>query len=335
MKIFLGLLLALALIAGGGLMYVNGMVKGPSGSGGKEVAVTIAQGSSASAIADTLQSKSVVDKALAFRLYLKKEGINADLRAGEYTLKTAQPFAEIVAELKKGPQAEFVKLSIPEGFNLEQTAEQVEKQTHITAADFLAEATPSKVKPNFLPNASTTLEGFLYPSTYFVEEKDTAATLVQRMLLEFDKQSQAALAAPNSLGRSPYEMLVIASLIEEEAKADEDRAKISAVIHNRLKKNIPLGIDATIQYAVKKYQGQPLTVSDLAINSPFNSRTRAGLPPNPLSSPRASSVKAALNPAPGDDSIYYVLTSDCLRHFFTSDYNEFLKAKNQQPKNCG
>lgn len=334
MKIFLGLLVAAALIAGGGLMYVNGMVKGPSGPGGSDVEVTIAQGSSASAIAETLESKSVVDSALAFRLYLKREGINADLRAGDYTLKTAQPFSGIVAELKKGPQAEFVKLSIPEGFNLEQTAAQVEKQTHISAAEFLAEATPAKVKPDILPNSSATLEGFLYPSTYFVEEKDTAATLVGRMISEFDKQTKQALSGSKSLGLSPYEILVLASLIEEEAKADDERTKISAVIHNRLNKKIPLGIDATIQYAVKKYQGQPLTVSDLAIDSPFNSRTRAGLPPNPLSSPRASSVMAALNPAPGDDSIYYVLTSDCLHHFFTPDYNAFLNAKNQQPSNC-
>lgn len=334
MKIFLGLLVAVALIAGGGLMYVNGLVKGPSGPGGSEVKVTIARGSSASAIADTLKARSVVDSALAFRLYLKKEGINADLRAGDYMLKTAQPFDEIVAELKKGPQAEYVKLSIPEGSNLEQTAAQVEKQTNISAADFLAEATPARIKPGILPQTSTTLEGFLYPSTYFVEAKDTAATLVGRMVAEFEKQAGSALAAPNSVGRSPYEILVIASLIEEEAKADGDRTRISAVIHNRLKKNIPLGIDATIQYAVKKYQGQPLTVSDLAIDSPFNSRIRTGLPPNPLSSPRASSVMAALNPAPGDNSLYYVLTSDCINHFFTADYNAFLKAKSQQPKNC-
>lgn len=334
MKIFVGLILVVALIAGGGLMYVNGMVKGPSGPGGSDVKVTIARGSSASAIADTLESKSVVDSALAFRLYLKREDINADLRAGDYTLKTGQPFSQIVAELKKGPQAEFVKLSIPEGSNVEQTAAQVEKQTHISAADFLAEATPAKIRPGIIPETSTTLEGFLYPSTYFVEAKDTAATLVGRMLAEFDKQTKSALTAQNSVGRSPYEIVVIASLIEEEAKADGDRARISAVIHNRLKKNIPLGIDATIQYAVKKYQGQPLTVSDLAIDSPFNSRTRTGLPPNPLSSPRASSVMAALNPAPGEDAIYYVLTSDCINHFFTSDYNAFLNAKNQQPRNC-
>lgn len=333
MRLFFSLLIAVALVAGGGLLYVNSWVEGPASAGGSEVPVTIDQGASASRIAETLESRNVVDSALAFRLYLRKNGINADLRAGDYELQISQPFASIVEVLKKGPAADFVRLAIAEGLNVEQTAAQVERQTHISAAEFLAAATPTSIRPGILPEASTTLEGFLYPSTYFVEEKDTAATLVGRMLSEFDKQTQAAFAAPNSLGRTPYEVLVLASLIEEEARADEERARISAVIHNRLKMNMPLGIDATIQYAVKKYEGQPLTVSDLAIDSPFNSRTRTGLPPNPIASPRLASVQAALNPAE-DDAIYYVLTADCIHHFFTPDYNQFLNAKNQQPRDC-
>ncbi|MGQ0678454.1 MAG: endolytic transglycosylase MltG [Actinomycetota bacterium] len=332
-RAFLALLIAIGLIAGGAFLYYTNLVAGPKGAGGPEVAVTIAEGSSATAIAEKLEQLRVVDSALAFRLYLRKNGISSDLRAGEYQLQAAQPFASLVEELKKGPPAEFVKLSIPEGLNLEQTAAQVERQTHIKGADFLAEATPAKVQPGILPTTGTTLEGFLYPSTYFVEETETAATLVARMIAEFDKQTGTALQDSAEVGQTPYEVLIIASLIEEEAKADDERAKISAVIHNRLKRNIPLGIDATIQYAVKKYEGQPLTVSDLAIDSPFNSRTRTGLPPNPLSSPRGSSVVAALNPA-SEDSIYYVLTADCVHHFFTADYNAFLRAKAQQPRNC-
>lgn len=333
MKIFLGLLGALGLIVGGALLALNSWIKGPSEGGGRPVGVTVEQGASAAQIAQTLQRRGVVDSALAFRLYLKKNGINAGLRAGEYKLQQAQPFDQIVARLKKGPPAKFVKLSIPEGLNLEQTAAQVQKQTRISAADFLAQATPAMVRPGIVPASSTTLEGFLYPSTYFVEEKDTAATLVNRMLAEFEKQIGPLLAQPATTGRTPYETLIIASLIEEEAKSDLDRARISAVIHNRLRMNIPLGIDATIQYAVKKYEGQPLTQSDLAIDSPFNSRTRTGLPPNPLSSPRASSVRAALQPA-AENSLYYVLTADCVTHFFTSDYNAFLSAKKRQPANC-
>ena len=334
MKRLLGVLVFFGLAGLAAFAFFNSWVEGPKGGGGRPVAVTIEQGSSAARIAETLEKSAVVDSALRFRLYLRKNGINADLRAGKYELETEQPFPALVSELKKGPPAEFVRLSIPEGSNLEQTAALVEAQTHIAAADFLAEATPAKIKPDILPEGSMTLEGFLYPTTYHVDKKETAPSLVARMLQEFDKQmSREGLDTATALGRTPYEMLVVASLIEEEAKVDDERARISTVIHNRLSNSIPLGIDATIQYAVRKYNGEPLTMSDLAINSPFNSRTRPGLPPNPLSSPRASSVAAALSPAQ-DDSLYYVLTADCIHHLFTSDYNEFLRAKANQPTNC-
>lgn len=334
MKKILIALLALAVVGVGAGLYVLSWIGGPNGEGGEEVDVTIAEGSSVNQIAETLEESKVVDSALAFRLFLRREGIGPELRAGDYQLREAQPFDELLAELKQGPPAEFVELTIAEGLNIQQTAEAVEAQTHISEAEFLEAATPDRVTPALLPQDGETLEGFLYPSTYFVEEKETAETLVKRMVEEFEKRTQELnLGEPNDFGLSPYEVLVLASLVEEEAKADEERRRISAVIHNRLEERMALGIDATIQYAVDKYHGEPLTVSDLAIDSPFNSRTNAGLPPHPISSPRSGSIEAALNPA-DDDATYYVLTEDCLHHFFTSDYNEFLRAKDQQPSGC-
>jgi UPF0755 protein len=331
---FLGFLVVMGLLAAGAAYFVWNWAQGPETAGGEPVEVTIEQGSSATRIADTLEEAKVVDSALAFRMYMRINDINADLRAGKYKLETAQPFGSLIAELKKGPPAEFVKLTIPEGSNVEQTARIVGEKTHIPAADFLAAAVPATARPTILPQNSNTLEGFFYPTTYFVEKKETAQSLVARMVAEFHKQTEDSnLGAENDTGRTPYEILVIASLIEEEAKSADERDDISAVIHNRLRGNMALGIDATIQYAVKKYEGQPLTVSDLAINSPFNSRTRPGLPPNPIASPRKASIDAALNPAE-TDAIYYVLSGDCVHHVFTADYNKFLNAKNNQPTNC-
>ena len=94
-----------------------------------------------------------------------------------------------------------------------------------------------------------------------------------------------------------------------------------------------LGIDATTQYAVGKYNGQPLTQSDLAVESPFNTRKHTGLPPTPISSPRASSISAALNPAP-EGYLFYVLGSDCLHHTFTTSATDFARAKARQPRHC-
>ncbi|HEX2054403.1 MAG TPA: endolytic transglycosylase MltG [Actinomycetota bacterium] len=334
MRKFLLFLLVLGFIAGAVAYLFWDWARGPQFAGGNPVAVEIPQGSSATEIAERLEDAKVVDSALAFRMYMRLNDINADLRAGKYELETAQPFDDLIAELRKGPPAEFVRLTIPEGLNVEQTAKRVEEQTHISAADFMAAANPATARPSILPEGINTLEGFFYPTTYFVEEKETAQSLVARMVSEFHKQTEDVnLGAENEFGRTPYEILVIASLIEEEAKSAEERDEISSVIHNRLRQNMALGIDATIQYAVRKYEGQPLTVSDLNINSPFNSRTRVGLPPHPISSPRQGSIEAALNPA-NSDYIYYVLTSDCVHHKFTANYNEFLAAKAAQPTNC-
>lgn len=334
MKKVLIALVVLAVVAVGTGAYLLSWIGGPDGEGGEPVEVTIPNGSSVNQIAQTLEESKVVDSALAFRLFLRREGVGSELRAGDYELRVAQPFDDLLAELKQGPPADFVELTIAEGLNIQQTAEAVEAQTHISEADFLEAATPERITPSLLPEGGETLEGFLYPSTYFVEEKETAETLVARMVEEFETRTEdVALSEPNNFGLSPYEILVLASLVEEEAKADEERSRISAVIHNRLESGMALGIDATIQYAVDKYHGEPLTVSDLAIDSPFNSRTNAGLPPHPISSPRSGSIEAALNPA-DDDATYYVLTDDCLHHFFTADYNEFLAAKDRQPDGC-
>jgi len=302
--------------------------------GGKEVKVAITHGTSGAAIAEQLQAKGVVDSALAFRIYLRAKKVNTDLRAGEYNLRGGMPFGDIVAKMKKGPAVEFVKLVIPEGLTLEQTAKQVEKMTHISAADFKAAATPKTARPSMLPEGSSNLEGFLYPATYYVEDKETAATLVQRLVKQFERKIGSLEGAKSStLGRTPYDQLIIASMIEQEAKAESERGKVSAVIHNRLRKGIPLGIDATIQYAVGKYAGEPLTQSDLEIDSPYNSRKFQGLPPTPIGSPRADSYKAALKPE-DVDFLYYVLTEDCIHHLFTADYSEFERGKARQPRNC-
>lgn len=325
--------IALALVGAGGAGAFVLWLNKQGADGGSGVKVSIKNGSSGSAIAQRLQAKGVIRSALAFRLFMKMTGAT-NLKAGEYQLRTDMPFSRLVAELQKGPEVEYVKLSIPEGLNIDQTADRVGKSTHITAADFLTAATPATVRPSILPPDGTTLEGFLYPTTYFVEEKETAQSLVRRIVHTFEERLQSEdIQRAAELGRTPYEILIIASMIEEEAKADEERPKISAVIHNRLRQNIPLGIDATIQYAVHKYEGQALTRSDLEIDSPFNSRLRTGLPPHPISSPRLSSIHAALNPAP-EQYLFYVLAPDCIHHVFTTNSADFSRAKARQPAGC-
>jgi UPF0755 protein len=328
--------LLLVLVVGGAAVYAYRWINDPGEATGTQVTVDIREGTSGAAIARNLERQGVIDSALAFRLYLRTKDIGSDLKAGKYEMRTNMPFSTILEELRKGPEIEYVKLVIPEGLNIEQTAARVESLTHISAADFKAAVTTPVARPRFLPPNVNSLEGFLYPTTYFVEERETAASLAGRFISQFEKETarlnlESAAAAK---GLTPYQILTIASLVEEEAKVDEERSRISAVIHNRLKRGMALGIDATIQYAVGKYNAKDLTVSDLAVNSPYNTRLHAGLPPGPISSPRASSIKAALDPALNED-LYFVLTRDCIHHQFSESYTEFLAAKSAQPATCG
>lgn len=331
-KLLLAVSIAIVVVASAGLAIAR-WINDPGAANGKTVHFKVEQGSSASRIAEGLEGSGVIDSALAFRIYTKLKGQGAGLRAGDYELRTGLSYERLLAILRKGPPGKFVKLLIPEGLTLQQTATQVEKLTHISATDFLAAAETFAARPSILPPGRS-LEGFLYPATYFVEEKETALTLVGRLVDQFQRLADKAdFESSGGLGRTPYEIIIIASMIEEEAKAAEERDEISAVIHTRLKKGIPLGIDATIQYALNKYDGKPLTQSELEIDSPFNTRKRAGLPPSPIASPRLESILAALNPAQVD-FIYYVLAPDCVHHLFTASFEEFSRAKAKAPTNC-
>jgi UPF0755 protein len=177
-------------------------------------------------------------------------------------------------------------------------------------------------------------EGLLFPDTYNVDE-DAATNelaLVKRMRDQMDKVLNDVHAADGAaqLGVSEYDILKIASLIEEEAKVDADRPKIARVIYNRLQRNMTLGIDATTRFAVGKAAGEPLTQSDLDSDSPWNTRKVRGLPPTPIASPSKKSIEAALNPTPDEKWLYYVLTDEGGvkgAHTFADTSREFENAK--------
>lgn len=300
---------------------------------GSAVTVVVEPGWSASRIASELEKRKVVTSGVALRVYLKLHGSASALKAGRYGLRRDMPFRELLGRLREGPDIKFVKVTIPEGSTVEQTAALIAAATHIAAPTFLDAATASTTKPAILPEGVSSLEGFLYPSTYFVAEKETAPDLVKRLVDQFARTTGSIdWGKSSSFGVTPFQSVIVASMVEEEAKVAEERPLIAAVVYNRLRRGMRLEIDATIQFAVRKY-GKPLTEDDLAVDSPYNTRRYAGLPPGPISSPRLDSIKAALDPT-ATDSIYYVLTEDCKHHFFTSNYDLFLEAKSRQRSDC-
>jgi len=169
------------------------------------------------------------------------------------------------------------------------------------------------------------LEGFLFPATYDLPHKPNVDDLIARQLDAFNQyMDQVNMKYAKSKNLTPYDVLIIASMIEREAVVDKDRKLIAAVIYNRLHDGMPLQIDATIRYAENNWT-KPLTDSDLQINSPYNTYTHTTLPPTPIGNPGLASIQAAAHPA-SVDYLYYVAKPNGCGHFFTASYQEFLQS---------
>ena len=233
------------------------------------------------------------------------------------------------------------RVIFPEGFTRAQMAERVgavakiaRRKNHgavkLSAKSYLAASRTGTVRC-FTPFKRTNLEGFLFPATYDFLATTTSRQLVQQQLATFcQKWSGVDLAYAHSKNLTSYDVLKIASMIEREAVYPPDRRKIAAVVYNRLKAKMPLGIDATIQYAVGSWE--PLKASDLDIDSPFNSRKVRGLPPTPIAAPGLASLQAAADPANVDYLYYVAIPGDPQhKHFFTKSFDEFLKFQKDHP----
>jgi UPF0755 protein len=167
------------------------------------------------------------------------------------------------------------------------------------------------------------LEGFLFPATYDFTEDTTSKRLVDDQLEAFDRTwSELDLEYADSKNLTPYDVLIIASMVEEEVVVPRERPLVAAVIYNRLREGMPLGIDATIRYGLGIPPTQAIRQSQLETDHPYNTRTRAGLPPTPIANPGLASLEAATRPAEVD-FLYFVRRPDCKSHFFTASEAEF------------
>jgi UPF0755 protein len=318
--------------AGGVYLYAVGG-SGPS----EQVEVLVAKGATAADVGRILEDAGVIRSALAFRLMASARGSGSQIKAGLYPMRTNMPLVEVFELLELGPQdtAPTVTVTIPEGFRVEQVAETIADQLGLSRKEFLEAATGGDFSlPPYLPQGAGTVEGFLYPETYDFRASASVEDVINRQLEQFRAEAGGlAWGRARELGVTPYEVVVIASLIEREARIAEDRAKIAAVIYNRLSRGMRLEIDATVLYALPKHK-ERLTYEDLEYPSPYNTYLHEGLPPGPIASPGLASLEAALRPADAD-YLYYVVIDESGRHAFTSSYEEFLRLKEQAKQNIG
>lgn len=327
----LAFFIALSLVVGGLGVYALSLARGSGPS--RPVTVVIPEGASTAEIASILEAKGVIKGAWLFRLVARLNDQAGDLKPGEYLLRTGMSYGQVLDILEKGPTIVTLKVAIPEGKTVREIAQIFGTKTPITAEAFLRAATSGAHRVDILPAGSKNLEGLLFPKTYEIEPKVTADQAVELLLDQFREETRALdLSRARALGITPYQAVIVASMVEREAKVPQDRDNIAAVIYNRLKKGMRLQVDATVQYAIFLRTGRydpNITTEDYRIDSPYNTYQIDGLPPAPIASPGLASLRAALNPAKVD-YLYYVLVGEHGEHAFARTYEEFLRLKNSR-----
>ncbi len=330
--IALGLLMSGFLLVAAVAWWVQKNVS-PPGEVGEEISITVEPGMSTAAIAELLEREGVITKASVFRYYARFNGAGT-IEAGDYTLHKKEDMSTVLDVLEGGAKVDpGTRLTIPEGLSVAEVADLVGKVPGRSADTFKTVATSGTVRSQYQPAGSTSLEGFLLPETYFVEAKDDEKRIVERMVAAFDSAATelGIVDASARLGVTPYQAMVVASLVEREARVDEDRGKVARTIYNRLGVGMPLQIDATVLYAIEQKTGQRKTsvlLRDLEIDSPYNTYKIPGLPPGPIANPGQASLEAALAPTPGP-WIYYVLADASGLHAFTDSGAEFNRLRQQ------
>ncbi|MBQ3389917.1 MAG: endolytic transglycosylase MltG [Firmicutes bacterium] len=277
----------------------------------EQITVTIPEGTSAQQVATILDESGLIKNELSFRVMMKMEGEEGNLRPGVYTFGPGKvTYGEILEELKKGnDEANAIKVTIPEGYTVDQVAARLEEQGVCSAQEFLDAASYMQVPYGYIPQSGDyhQLEGFLFPDTYSINRNMGPIQIIEMMLAEFDENwTEDRQARADEMGYSVYQIVTVASLVEREARVDSERPMIASVIYNRLDADMLLQIDATVQYALGE-QKDRLLYSDLQIESPYNTYKYTGLPVGPIASPGLACIDAALYPA--DTPYYYYQTS--------------------------
>ncbi len=298
---------------------------------GQPVQIEVAPGADTKTIANALAAAGVVDNSSMFRLKARLGGVDGDLRPGVYDFATGMTYTEVFRALLAGPPIPYVKVTIPEGFTVEQIGARLEKDLGIPAAEFdelaLKRGSEFATGYPFLADVTTgSLEGYLFPKTYNIAEGSSARDAIRLMLGQFEREIKAVdLSRAEASGLSLHQVVTIASMIEREARIADERPLVSSVIYNRLSRDMHLEIDATIEYILPGTRPRLLN-KHLKIDSPYNTYLYGGLPPGPIASPGIASLQAAANPA-DTGYLYYVLTGKDGSHTFTTNKADFLKAK--------
>lgn len=323
----------LALLAGAvfGGLYALRRLEQPSvadyqGSGTGSVVVQVLSGETAGQIAVRLAERGVVASAAAFNQAAIANPQSRSLQPGTYRLREHMSGSAALAMLLDPSSRLRGRVVLPEGITLSEALRTISTSAKLPLAQ--VEAAAKNTAALGLPDyAKGRLEGFLFPATYDVDPGTTAQQLLRTMVARYRQAAEQLdlTRKAQAIGRTPYEVLITASLIERETAYPPDRPKVARVVYNRLARGMPLQFDSTVNY-VRAEKKARLSVQDLKVESDYNTYLHTGLPPTPIGSPGLDTLRAALNPASGN-YIYFVTVSKTGQALFTADYNAFLRAK--------
>ncbi len=284
----------------------------------------VKRGETVAEVGRRLAGERLIRDAAAFRRRARERELATRLQAGWYQVTPAAGVDAILDLLSSG-KVSTRKVTFPEGLRLEEAAERCAAAGFGPAGEYRRLATTEAGRFNLagLP-AGATLEGYLFPDTYLLPMDAGVRELVQAQVNRFVKVFGEVSAGAPATRHSRHELVTIASLIEEEVRVDEERAKVAGVIENRLRRDMRLEFCSTVIYALGEHRDR-LLYRDLRVDSPYNTYRRAGLPPGPIASPGRASLAAALRPA-RHDYLFYVLTADG-RHLFSRTGSEHARAK--------
>ena len=309
-------LVSLAILLGGGWIVYDKLdqvymsfkyASDYPGPGGASVTVTIPSGATVTQIGQVLVNAGVIKSVGTFAKIATDKGDATKFQAGDFTLRAQIPAATAVEMLLDPANRVQRSVTVPEGERLSDTLSVISRKTGIPLADLQKEAKDlAALKlPTWAKNPNAP-EGFLFPDTYNYDANPTAAEILPTMTAEFVSVANGLglESKAKALGYTPLEVVTVASIVQVEVPP-KYQAEVAAVIYNRLKQGMPLGLDTSVHYAVNKPMSQPLTSADFKSTSPYNTYTHTGLMPGPIDSPGKSALQAALNPA-STNALYFV-----------------------------
>lgn len=340
LAVVLAVLLILALLGGGAALAfglgakVKDALSGSAapdypGPGTGEVIIEVTPGQTVAEVGQTLKAEDVIKSTQAFFEVANANPDSSSLQPGFYRLRHKMSAAGALDALLDPASRVQAKVTLPEGLRLDETLQRLAEGTELPLRDFKA-ALRGAEELGLPDYAQGNPEGFLYPATYDVPPDADAQEVLRQLFAAY--AAAAEKAGVERTPRDPEEIVIIASLVEAEARLPEDFGKVARVVYNRLEAGMPLQFDSTVNYALKADK-EIVTYEDLGKDSPYNTYQNTGLPPAPINSPGEAAMLAAVNPPDGDWLYFVTVDPEKGITKFTSDYQEFLKFKAELKSN--